>query len=208
MGPHDAANFNRSLVKCTMVNTRSSQSRRQQEGEEEAIRINVLPAQWVENAGGLSFHIRRDHPLGRMFRAYMDSTGVDPLFDAFYYGNQWLNANLSATQQRIGDLASILFILYQEVFTDDMWTDLLFSTMITSTNSAYDNNVVASHIQNAVDRGYAETTLAVEPVPVYETLRVIESRCAGEYFEWVIYNSAVHGYRVDEAEVLVEVETL
>ncbi len=183
MGPHDTANFNRSLVKCTMVNTRSSQSCRQQEREEEAITINVLPAQWVENAGGLLFRIRRDRPLGRMFRAYMDSTGVDPLFDAFYYGNQWLNANLSATQQGIGDLASILFISYQEVFTNEMWTDLLFSTMITLTNSAYDNNVVASHIQNPMDRGYAETTSMVEPIPVYETLQVIESRRAGEYFE-------------------------
>ena len=124
----------------------------------------------------------------------MDSTGVDPLFNAFYYGNQWLNANLSATQQGISDLASILFVLYQEVFTNEMWTDLLFSTMITSTNSAYDNNVVASHIQNAVDRGYAETTSAVEPVPVYKTLRVIESRRAGEYFKRVIYDSAVDGY--------------
>ncbi len=143
-----------------------------------------------------------------MFRAYMDSTGVDPLFDAFYYGNQWLNTNLSATQQGIGDLASILFILYQEVITDEMWTDLLFSTMITLTNCAYDNNVVASHIQNAVDRGYAETTLAVEPVPVYETLQVIESRRAEEYFKRVIYDSAVHGIGINEAEVLVEVETL
>jgi hypothetical protein len=207
-GPHDAANFNRYLVKCTMVNTGSSQSCWQQEREEEAITINVLPAQWVENAGGLSFRICRDRPLGRMFRVYMDSTGVDPLFNAFYYGNQWLNANLSATQQGIGDLASILFVSYQEVITDEMWTDLLFSTMITLTNSAYDNDVVASHIQNAVDRGYAETTLAVEPVPLYKTLRVIESCRAGEYFEQAIYNSAVDGYRVDEAEVLVEVETL
>jgi hypothetical protein len=191
-----------------MVNTRSSQSCRQQEREGETITINVLPAQWVENAGGLLFRIHKDRPLGRMFRAYMDSTGVDPLFDAFYYGNQWLNANLSATQQGIGDLASILFISYQEVITDEMWTDLLFSTMITSTNSAYDNNVVASHIQNAMDRGYAETTSVVEPVPVYKTLRVIESRRAGKYFERAIYNSAVDGYWVDEAEVLVEVETL
>ena len=194
MGPHDAANFNQSLVKCTMVNTCSSQSCWQQEREEAAITINVLPAQWVENAGGLSFHIRRDHPLGRMFRAYMDSTGVDPLFDAFYYGNQWLNANLSATQQGISDLASILFVSYQGVITNEMWTDLLFSTMITLTNSAYENNVVASHIQNAVDRGYAETTSAVEPVLVYKTLQVIESRRTGEYFERVIYVSAVHGY--------------
>ncbi len=131
-----------------MVNTSSSQSRWQQEREEEAITINGLPAQWVENAGGLSFRIRKDRPLGRMFRAYMDSTGVDPLFNAFYYGNQWLNTNLSATQQGIG---SILFVSYQEVITDEMWTDLLFSTMITLTNSAYDNDVVASHIQNAVD---------------------------------------------------------
>jgi hypothetical protein len=177
-----------------MVNTCSSQSRWQQEPEEEAITINVLPAQWVENAGGLLFHIRRDRPLGRLFRVYINSTGVDPLFDAFYYGNQWLNANLSVMQQGISDLASILFVSYQEVFTNEMWTDLLFSTMITSTNSAYDNNVVASHIQNAVDWGYAETTSAVEPVSVYKTLQVIESRCAGEYFKRAIYNSAVHGY--------------
>jgi hypothetical protein len=177
-----------------MVNTRSSQSCWQQEREEEAITINVLPAQWVENLGGLLFRIRRDRPLGRMFRVYMDSTGVDPFFNAFYYGNQWLNANLSPTKQGIGDLASILFVSYQEVFTDEMWTDLLFSTMITLTNSGYDNDVVASHIQNPMDWGYAETTLAVEPIPVYETLRVIESRHAGEYFKWVIYNSAVHGY--------------
>ncbi len=120
---------------------------------------------------------------------------MDLLFNAFYYGNQWLNANLSAMQQGIGHLASILFVSYQEVYTNEMWTDLLFSTMITLTNSAYDNDVVTSHIQNAVDQGYAETTSAVEPVPVYETLQVIESRCAGEYFKWAIYNSAVHGYR-------------
>jgi hypothetical protein len=132
----------------------------------------------------------------------MDSTGVDPLFGAFYYGNQWLNANLSAMQQEIGDLASILFVSYQEVITNEMWTDLLFSTMITSTNSAYDNDVVASHIQNAVVRGYAETTSVVEPVPVYKTLQVIECHCTGEYFEWAIYDSAVDGYQVDEAEVL------
>ena len=48
----------------------------------------------------------------------------------------------------------------------------------------------------------------MEPVPVYKTLRVIESRRAGEYFERAIYDSAVDGYRVDEAVVLVEVETL
>ncbi len=37
---------------------------------------------------------------------------------------------------------------------------------------------------------------------------MIESRRTGEYFERAIYDSAVDGYRVDEAVVLVEVETL